>query len=268
MIRAALLLALLGGCQVILGLDQVGAGSGSGTCGPQAHDEDGDGVPDCMDVCPGIAGDQADSDHDGVGDMCDPQPGKQDMLVKFYAFDNPDDLAQFTPMGGHWFVQDDALVNDETTSNMEDQLIEGTTRDLPIAIEAGVTVDTVEPTPPMGIDSLIALEYTTTTGNEYSCNIRKATNAADTAQDWVQAYAVGSTAEQPLANPMFRARNEYQIREVLTPDSLSCVVAGAAGDGGSVTEPTVKLPLSESVGVYTQNTGVHFQYLAIYALGN
>ena len=38
------------------------------------HDEDGDGVPDLVDVCPHIAGPQVDTDGDGVGDACDPEP--------------------------------------------------------------------------------------------------------------------------------------------------------------------------------------------------
>jgi hypothetical protein len=39
------------------------------------HDEDGDGIPDSIDVCPHIYDPaQLDSDGDGVGDACDPQP--------------------------------------------------------------------------------------------------------------------------------------------------------------------------------------------------
>src|SRR5581483_568145 len=38
-----------------------------------AHDQDGDGVPDVLDNCPAVPNaDQADLDHDGVGDLCDP----------------------------------------------------------------------------------------------------------------------------------------------------------------------------------------------------
>lgn len=43
--------------------------------GPPAdpNDVDGDGVPNASDNCPSIANpDQADSDHDGIGDACDP----------------------------------------------------------------------------------------------------------------------------------------------------------------------------------------------------
>jgi hypothetical protein len=47
------------------------SGGGSGT------DTDGDGVPDSSDNCPNVANvDQADSDGDGIGDVCEtPTPG-------------------------------------------------------------------------------------------------------------------------------------------------------------------------------------------------
>ena len=41
----------------------------------ETHDEDGDGVHDPCDNCPGrFNGDQKDADFDGVGDPCDPHP--------------------------------------------------------------------------------------------------------------------------------------------------------------------------------------------------
>lgn len=49
----------------------VSAGS-AGKCGNVAPDSDSDGIKDTQDNCPTIAnGDQADTDHDGLGDACD-----------------------------------------------------------------------------------------------------------------------------------------------------------------------------------------------------
>ncbi len=45
-----------------------------GTCALEP-DADADGVPDAVDTCPELPGtDQLDSDHDGVGDACEPKP--------------------------------------------------------------------------------------------------------------------------------------------------------------------------------------------------
>jgi hypothetical protein len=54
------------------------------------HDEDGDGIPDSLDVCPHIPDPaQLDTDGDRVGDACDPEPA------------NPrQSFALFTPMIG------------------------------------------------------------------------------------------------------------------------------------------------------------------------
>jgi hypothetical protein len=42
---------------------------------PPDGDLDGDGIPNADDNCPSVANlDQADSDHDGLGDACDPTP--------------------------------------------------------------------------------------------------------------------------------------------------------------------------------------------------
>jgi hypothetical protein len=271
-IWGALLLAVLGGCQVVLGLDRVpdpGSGTGSGSMrGANGHDEDCDGVPDASDVCPGIADDQTDTDSDGVGDACDPQPGKPDTLVEFYAFDRANDLAQFTPFGGHWTIHDDSLANDETTSNQEDHLLEGMTRDVPIAIETDVTVDAIAPTPPKVVDLSFAVEYRTSEADEYSCAIRRTSDSNDQILDQVEVFALGSSSDQPLSQTQLRPGAEYQIREVLAGTRVRCEMMGIAGDGGSVSATVAMPALPESVGFYTQDTAVHYHYLAIYALGS
>lgn len=56
------------------------------------HDEDGDGIVDALDVCPHVFDPgQVDSDDDGVGDACDPQPTLPNRIVRFEPFVNPTD---------------------------------------------------------------------------------------------------------------------------------------------------------------------------------
>ncbi len=92
------------GCNQILGVDQthIRPDAAPGT------DEDGDGVTNDVDNCPGIPNaDQADSDGDQVGDACDPHPttpGDQIALAEFfegsaYAF-IPDQVANWSLDGG------------------------------------------------------------------------------------------------------------------------------------------------------------------------
>lgn len=84
-------------------------------CDPSAsatHDEDGDGVPDLADDCPGLANaDQADGDGDGVGDACDPEPAvARQHLVVFSSFLSTDPDYGLTP--GLSFVCDAVRASD------------------------------------------------------------------------------------------------------------------------------------------------------------
>jgi hypothetical protein len=68
---------------------------------PMEHDEDGDGIPDTDDNCPAIANpDQADADHDLVGDACDPEPTiPRQSIALFSAFVNGDMSGYTTTFG-------------------------------------------------------------------------------------------------------------------------------------------------------------------------
>ena len=66
------------------------ASSGEPSC--SAHDEDGDGVDDSVDVCPHIPGSQADQDGDGIGDDCDPEPTIPNQHLLLFATMQPGDV--------------------------------------------------------------------------------------------------------------------------------------------------------------------------------
>src|SRR5579883_148750 len=80
----------LAACDAVFGLHSAPVGPSSPDApDPQLHDEDGDGIPDVMDNCPGIANaDQRDTDQDGVGDACDPHlSAKGDSIALAEYFD-------------------------------------------------------------------------------------------------------------------------------------------------------------------------------------
>lgn len=102
----SLALLLLGGCQVVFPVDD------SATVCPELRDdvdEDGDGVVDADDNCPGIASpDQTDSDGDGVGDVCDPRAGRDTLC--FFGFNDPAELASLERLTDNWQVAGGSLV--------------------------------------------------------------------------------------------------------------------------------------------------------------
>jgi len=107
-----LLACSLAGCEVLFPLDD--------SCGSRSigHDEDGDGIDDACDNCPGIVNaDQLDmlelmngeADADGIGDVCDPNPTMPgDSIVRFDAFADDQVGARWT-FDALWTFDGDSL---------------------------------------------------------------------------------------------------------------------------------------------------------------
>jgi hypothetical protein len=74
------------------------------------HDEDGDGVPDTVDVCPHLAGAQIDGDNDGVGDDCDPNPiVARDQIALFATLQPGDQPFTLFDDQGTWIAHEDSI---------------------------------------------------------------------------------------------------------------------------------------------------------------
>ena len=96
--------------------------------GLMGHDEDGDGIPDKIDLCPHVASmSNADGDGDGVGDVCDPEPtiNRQSWLL-FEPMTSPTSL---TIGNGGWTLNaDDYSFVDE--ANPAQLFYQGTIKDI------------------------------------------------------------------------------------------------------------------------------------------
>jgi hypothetical protein len=111
---------------------------------PALHDEDCDGFADIADNCPGVVNlDQADTDHDGVGDLCDPEPVKPgDRLAGFYPFVTADSIHWSLP--APWQIHDDGLYFDGFDKD-DDSKLSDTYTPPPFQIQFVMVVDAVEP---------------------------------------------------------------------------------------------------------------------------
>jgi hypothetical protein len=110
-----LLLAIVGalaGCNYVFGIDDtIERDAGQVVF---VHDEDGDGIGDGSDNCPGIPNaDQLNTEaaHDPVGDVCDEHPTDGvDSILSRAMFD--DDLANWLPTpASEWILADDGVTN-------------------------------------------------------------------------------------------------------------------------------------------------------------
>ncbi len=116
--RVVVLVLLLGGCDAVFAVgDEVVQDAGRDAIPADVHplidassanDEDGDGVVDAIDVCPGRANpDQLDGDGDGVGDVCDPHPNVGTDRIAY--FSPLSSLVDWERAAGTWVVDGDNL---------------------------------------------------------------------------------------------------------------------------------------------------------------
>jgi hypothetical protein len=113
-VRWLIWLAVLAGCDGLLGLHKLDRFGDAAPDSFVMHDEDHDNIDNTLDNCPGIYNPlQEDGDHDGVGDVCDPHPSVPgDHIAVTEFFDGP-----FVALGGtpaDWTIADGVQTTNET----------------------------------------------------------------------------------------------------------------------------------------------------------
>ena len=142
------LLCALAGCDQVFDLDrpELPIDAPAPCVSAVGHDEDGDGIDDACDGCPGIANPgQEDRDGDGVGDRCDPRPDQAtEARVRFISFAEADAASHWTasPM---WSFAPDRLVFDGVSTEVISHIqLTDPPIPPPFLIQAGVTLDQVD----------------------------------------------------------------------------------------------------------------------------
>lgn len=241
-------------------VDAPPSGGDAMACATTTHDEDGDGVVDSCDNCPGIPNanqaDTTESPPDGVGDACDPRPAAPDRITLFESF---------AAMPPGWTIDSDAkVVNDQLLQPASNAYGEAYS---PKTATAGVvqtryTVTELSSSPPFSSAEVLSELGATGVGG-YRCGV----------------FQSGSGGARIVAIQIFVDPYDVKTGQV---DGARFTV-GQTGlltlaFGGSLicnsSDPVDKVEVGEPeartgvVGLGTQYVGIAFDYLVLYEPAN
>lgn len=265
--KASSLLLLLAGCDRLFGFDTVLAPEIDAPTGgcliSGSHDDDGDCVPDMVDKCPGLP-DPAQGDQDGdlVGDACDPDPlqGGNKLLV-FVPNTDPLTLSGWNTSGA-WSIANDALANADVMNGTEDWAYWDQQQIQPVEVQTVMHVDTLG-----DIENRAGVAFAVppaTSGlpmAEYSCAVRRASDGVH-----LDAFA-GSTSKEPLVpNAALQNGAVYTLRARIDAHGLTCDLQGASPAEHQAAQISGAVPPAGQPAVYSSNTAVHFDSIAVYSV--
>jgi len=220
-------------------------------CG--THDEDGDGIPDGCDNCPvDPNADQRDSDADGVGDACDPNPGSNDRIAYFNAFETND-------LTG-WAVQGATISGDQL------HLVASSTTNAyaytPFTTSGGVidtyvTVAVLHTSVPYHTVETVA-QHTAGATNGYRCAIADA-SAAGTLRTQIQSFVTPYDVASGAQSGTLAVGTNGDLYFQFGP-SLDCSTTTQNED---VTAPNSDTETA-AVGMFTQYTDADYDYIIVY----
>lgn len=269
LVRGWILCALLGGtgCDVLFGLDRVGGlpvdaahADGDGDAGPAScdggHDEDGDGVPDACDTCPGIPDDQTDSDEDGVGDACDPSPLAANEIVLFASF--ADDNT-WTPVSGNWTRDGENLIYDAPSFDMYGTVLYSAQPPAPpYVVEYAFSVDNI---PDLGSGVRVILDANAA-GQGVTCGFQRHESPI---RDVVRiTFAEGGISSETDIGAITTSRS-YRVTATYDREQVRCVLTPIGASGGNTTILALsQKPTAGTFGFASMRVGMKLHYVAIY----
>lgn len=268
------LLVGLAGCNQIFGNDpvQVGSPPDADLChvppiDPRYHDEDGDLTPDVCDNCPTVQnGAQADDDHDGVGNECDPDPAAANVIATFLPFTAADTSRMMIIAGGA-SIADDALSIRPTGEPADDVVFDMNPASFPLVAVARVTIDSI-PASQHRVVSLLASYLFDGAGKEQEgsaeCLLDREADLTWYASGEI---LVGTHFENGsnLLGGGVAEQETFTLTATLTADHISCSAKSDTG-GMAIAGNTDPAPVGHGrVGIESQGIGFHVASLIVYA---
>ncbi len=266
---------VLGGCDIAFRIDRIAPGSppysadGGGLPGCEmitSHDEDGDGVPDACDVCPGIVNrDQDDNgDGDGVGDACDPDTTRPDRIALFASFADAGAMDTWRLVDGHWFIDAESLAYDSITNGeygtIEYKLAQPRP---PLTIEYGFSIDSIAP---MQASVLWAVADRDGSGKGVGCGVRRSPSTfLDVVRIDNPYEPTTKSNEASIAKLVPGVR--YRVTMTYELASVRCAVTDDTGSGGATMLDVTSPPPAGALALESLKIGAHVSYVAVYAAG-
>ncbi len=269
-LRLALVIASLAGCDQVFGLERPDAPPPA--CSElTTHDEDGDGVVDTCDSCPGIGNPlqedvretEAGALPDGVGDACDPRPTVSgDHVERFLAFTEPSSISDWESFGGTWTIDGEHLVFDEQTIDTPQYLRNlGSPLVPPVTIETHLRIVAI-PEERVYIGSVANADLT---GDGSSCSLFRPFETP-VRKDAAKLFHPMGQTEALLARQIAPGDGYRLTFTVGLATTLRCSIRN---DDGSVV--AVSAPLDEplpagGLGFLAQRSKVEFDYVIVYGI--